>query len=106
MKNFKGIKRLVLAMSRCAVVYGEAQWTNGYRAAYHAWAKSRTVDGGRVKAEQDRLHAKEMKQWERVADVDADFERIAKEILTAATSKKTKPRRRYKHSNSQGDSDA
>lgn len=84
MKNFRHTKRLVLAMSRCALAYGEAQWTNGYRAAYEAWARGLTVRGAKVEAEQKRLHEKEMKQWERVADVDAEFERIAREVLERA----------------------
>jgi hypothetical protein len=62
--------RLVAAMTLCAVARGEAQWTNGYRAA-----------GG--SAEEKRLYAKEVGQWKAVDRTDAAFRRLAARLLRA-----------------------
>jgi hypothetical protein len=69
-KQASPLKQLVAAMDRCAVARGEAQWTNGYRAA----------KGG---AEELRLHDKEMGQWLRVDRADAAFRRLAARLLRA-----------------------
>lgn len=65
------IARLMAAMDRCAIARGEAQWTNGYRAA----------KGG---AEEARLHPKEQRQWQNVERTEAAFRRLAARLLRAA----------------------
>jgi hypothetical protein len=65
------VERLMAAMDRCAIARGEAQWTNGYRAA----------KGG---AEEARLHPKEQLQWEEVGRQEAAFRRLAARLLRSA----------------------
>jgi hypothetical protein len=63
------IQQLVAAMDRCAVSRGEAQWTNGYRAAN--------------KADEHRLWSKEQAQWWEVGRADDAFRRLAARLLRA-----------------------
>jgi len=65
------IDRLIKSMDRCAVARGEAQWTNGYRAA-------------KGKPEEANLYAKEVRQWDRVRDAEANFRRVAQNVLRQA----------------------
>lgn len=68
------IIRLVQAMDRCAVARGEAQWTNGYRAAYEARLNTSSI-------ESDRLYAKEMQQWKAVTKAEKAFTRLAQRVI-------------------------
>lgn len=61
------------AMGRCVLARGEANWTNGYRAAMAL----------RDPAEESRLYAKEQLQWKRVGDAEKAFKRLAQRLLRA-----------------------
>lgn len=65
------IVRLMAAMDRCAVAQGEANWTNGYRAA-------------KGSPEEARLYAKEVRQWGRVTIEQRNFRRLALRLLREA----------------------
>lgn len=60
--------RLRDAISRSIRVFGEAQWTNGYRCA----------SGDKDQAEADRLYQKESAQWLAVEAADAMMDKALK----------------------------
>jgi hypothetical protein len=64
------------AMDECAIARGEAQWTNGYRAAM----------GGTHAAtpEDERLYEKEQAAWKVVGQREAAFRRLAQRIIREA----------------------
>ena len=74
-KRVSPAERLRAAMDRCAVARGEAQWTNGYRAAKEPMLSQ---------AEADRLYAKEQAQWKEVERVQNAFRRLALRVLREA----------------------
>jgi hypothetical protein len=65
-------------MDACAIARGEAQWTNGYRAAKGALIDT-TPEGA-------RLYAKEMDQWNTVSHVERRFYRLALKALRDAVT--------------------
>ena len=67
----KPIDRLVAAMQRVAGAQGDAQWTQGYRAAKGEPGES-------------RLYDKEMRQWEDVGRASKTFRRVAMRLLREA----------------------
>ncbi len=71
----KPIDRLMMAMDRCALTRGEANWTNGYRAARHHFRNMPSDD------EQERLHEKECNQWEANSAAEKAFRRLALRVL-------------------------
>lgn len=79
-KPMKPIDRLLTAMDRCAVARGEANWTNGYRAAKEAFQT------GNLTEEHQRLHAKEGRQWQHVDRVEQAFRKLAQRVLREAAA--------------------
>ena len=67
------VERLLVGMDKCARVRGEAQWTNGYRAA-----KGREFDDS---AEGERMWQKERGWWTRVETTDNAFRRLCLKVL-------------------------
>ncbi len=63
--------RLRVAIDRCCLARGEAQWVNGYRC-------------GNPEKEAE-LHAKEMKAWARCGEVEKALERYITAYGTAKT---------------------
>jgi hypothetical protein len=70
-KKLKPIERLMVAMDRCALARGEAQWTNGYRAAAAG-------------TEEARLYPREQAQWAVVEQEERKFRRLALRLLREA----------------------
>jgi len=96
MADKRPLELLMEAMNLAAVARGEAQWTNGYRAAYEAWA-SKNAHGTKAKAEIERLHEKEVHQWKHVEDCEFRFKRIAVSVMrTIAASNGARAKRRTK----------
>ncbi len=71
----KPIDRLMMAMDRCALTRGEANWTNGYRALREKSEILRDDSEGR------RLYAKELMQWAENARAEKAFRRLALRVL-------------------------
>lgn len=76
-KRLTVIERLMAAMDACAIARGEAQWTNGYRAAAFAGAIDNTPEG-------ERLYQKEQAQWREVGRRERAFRRLAQRLLREA----------------------
>ena len=74
-KRLTPVRRLELAMDRCALARSEVNWTNGYRAAK-----------GYTEPEDARLFEKEMAQWKNVERADAAFCRLAQRVLRETNS--------------------
>ena len=67
-KQQLAVLRLLNAMDACAIARGEAQWTNGYRAATSQF-------------ERDRMHVKELHQWQHFEKMEAKFKRLAQRLM-------------------------
>lgn len=67
--------RLRQAIDRACIARGEAQWTNGYRAARYA--------GRPDDAEHDRLYRREMEQWAHCGKTEAAAERAMRAYAAA-----------------------
>lgn len=80
-KKLTPIERLMVAMDACACARGEAQWTNGYRAA-------KGNEGRVLTPEQARLWDKEQRQWRYVGSVENTFRRIVQRLLREARNAK------------------
>lgn len=83
------VERLVMAMDRCALTRGEAQWTNGYRARFEADIKRMSLTGA-DNAEAERLYEKQQRQWAENAKAEKRFKRIAQEVVRASQRKHSK----------------
>jgi hypothetical protein len=73
------IERLMAGMDRCALIRGEAQWKNGYRA-------------GRPDSE-GRLYEVEMALWKRCGIEEARFRKLCAQVLRESRQRAV-PRRR------------
>lgn len=85
---------LLDAADRMAVARGEAQWTNGYRAA------KETFQVGTGTVEHERLYEKEQAQWEIVGRVEGRARRVFMAVLRDA--RKGSPLRRRRTSAKEG----